>query len=237
MNTDREKVVRGWTRIGAGIGSRPVRETPDLERLLLDTARVAPIEPRLVPVILSWLCRYYELVAKHRLAKLVVTELEPEVRPVLGLLLDIVRDQIDTGHFNDAIDLCKPVSQPRPLYEFQIASAGLCRIAERRASVISKKWGLWIEDFEPKFDAIRPIEWVLARNPSFNLRERFEGDLRASIVETLRTDPPAGRSELELCRRCLASRDALRKALDRLERYGYVERLHVGRAISIRLAA
>jgi biotin operon repressor len=130
----------------------------------------------------------------------------------------------------------QPCNQARPLYLFQRANPILAKLAKRQASGLSKKWNLWTDPFEPKTDAIRPIGWVFEQNPSYRLRETFGGDLRASIIQTIQSDQNAGVSELELARRCKASRDAIRKALDRLERYGHVERVRQGRNLSIVLA-
>lgn len=237
MNATLPQVIRRWARIGAGFDVEPATQTPDLEQLLVDSARTAHEEARLLPVVGAWLVQYPELVASQRLANLVSAGLEAESRPVLGLLLDSVRERRRTGHFNEAIGLCSRAATPGPLYDFQRASPRLAELAKSRASKLGRRWGVWVEPFEPKPEAIRPIRWVLARNPSFELRLRFEGDLRATIVETLRANPAAGRSELELARQCRASRDALRKALDRLSRYEYIERQREKRSLSVTLAA
>jgi DNA-binding GntR family transcriptional regulator len=52
-------------------------------------------------------------------------------------------------------------------------------------------------------------------------------------VETIRSDEDAGASELEIARRCFASRDAVRRALERFERYGHVERVRRGRGLAV----
>lgn len=59
------------------------------------------------------------------------------------------------------------------------------------------------------------------------------GDLRGLIVETIRSDKDAGASELEIARRSYASRDAVRRALDRLERYGHVEQVRRERGLAV----
>jgi hypothetical protein len=237
VTTPLDNLLERWARVGAGFDVRPAPKTPDLELLLLGTARLAAQDARLVEVVVTWLCAYYELVSPHRLARQVEDQLEPQSKPVLGLLLDWVRQKRKTGHFNKVIALCAPDPEEKPLYEFQRRNPLLHQIARKKASAVSKRWGLWVEDFQLKDDAIRPVAWILRRNPEFALRERFEGDLRAAIVETLRRDPAAGCSESALARYCRASRDALRKALDRLIRYGYVEKVRHGKVSEVRLVA
>ena len=229
-------IIADWTRAGAGFAAQPAEESPDLEVLILATCRHIPEEPRLFVVVASWLCRYYELIAKHRLVALVVERLEPELEPILGLLLDTVGTQTGSDHFKGVIAVCAAAETAGPLYVFQRNSELLAKIAHKQASTLSKKWNLWADEFVPKTDAIRPIEWVFEHNPGYRVREVFGGDLRASIVGTIESDQDAGESELELIRRCHASRDAIRKALDRLERYGHVERKRNGRNLAIRLA-
>ena len=226
-----------WARVGAGFAVRPARQTPDLERLVLDTAQAVPQDPRLFEVAVTWLSTYYELVAAHRLLRLLHDQKEPQSTAALGLLLVYVAHKAKTGHFNDVIAQCHPDPKAKPLYHFQRQNPRLAEIARKKASPLSSRWGLWVEDFALKNDAIRPAAWVLSRNPQFDLRERFGGDLRSSIVETLRLNPAAGRSESELRRSCHASRDALRKALDRLIRYGYVEKVRRGKVSHVRLVA
>ena len=237
LNRPITQIFQAWTRIGAGFATTPAKGSPDLEPLILATCRHITEEPRLYVVVASWLCQYYELVAKHRLAAIVAARFEPEHKPILGLLLDTVAIQTHSDHFKGVISLCARAEKPGPLYLFQRKNPLLAKIAEKQASSLSKKWNLWADPFEPKTDAIRPIGWVFEQNPSYRLRETFGGDLRASIIETIQSDSHAGASELELARRCHASRDAIRKALDRLERYGHVERVRNGRNLSIVLAA
>ena len=79
---------------------------------------------------------------------------------------------------------------------------------------------------------------MLARNPALAARAALEGDLRASIlaeIEAVRARAAAATvpSELELARRCGASRQAIRKALERLEMSGLVVRRKVGRRCEI----
>ena len=204
MTTPLTSVLERWARVGAGFAVRPARRTPDLEQLLLDTAGLVPQDPRLFEVAVAWLSTYYELVAPHRLLRLLHDQAGSQFHPALGLLLDVVQRRAKTGHFHEVIAQCHPNPQGKPLYEFQRQNPRLSAIARKQASPLSQRWGLWVEDFPLKADAIRPARWVFRHNPQFDLRARFDGDLRASIVETLRRDAASGRSESELGRCCHA---------------------------------
>ena len=228
-------LIAQWTRLGAAFGARPAKESPDLERLLLNTARLAPQNARVFILAATWLCKYGDLVARHRLKRLVADELDPEYRPVLGLLLAIVRQETRTTHFNAVILECSPADEPKPLFEIERRNDKLRRLAERHASPISREWNLWTRSFGPKEEALRPVRWILKRNPGYRSRADLKGGLRASIVATLAEDPRAGESELRLARECGATRAAVRDSLDDLETAGRVKRSRVGkrRAVSL----
>lgn len=230
------RLIAEWTRIGAGFNVDPAESTPDLERLILDTSRYAAADSRLFSMATTWLGMYDKLVARHRLARLVVAELEPGYRPVLGLLLDLASTVKPTAHFNAAMAHCPPADLAEPLFEIDRQSEAFRARAERRASDISRRWNLWIEPMPPKKDAIRPGSWIIDHNPEFRARADFKGDLRASIMESLRADASVGGSESELARACGATRVAVRSALEDLETAGWILRVsrHNRRAAVIR---
>jgi hypothetical protein len=65
---DLDIVAAGWTRLGVMLNVTPARHTPDLERLILDTARIASSNSRLFLLAASWLARYGDYVARHATA-------------------------------------------------------------------------------------------------------------------------------------------------------------------------
>lgn len=232
-----DKLVAEWSRLGAGFNAEPAAETPDLERLLLETAREAPRMPRLFIAAATWLHAYGELVAKSRLKRLIRDELAEEHRPVLGLLLDIAQQGTHPLRFQWIIRDLEPASPARPLFDVERSSPSRAARAERRASAISRRWGLWAEPIEMKRDALRPARWVMSRNPGFTTRADFRGDLRSSILASLRHDPGAGESELGLARAVGGSRAQVRSSLDNLEMTGRVARTstHAARRVRIEL--
>lgn len=212
------RVERDWARLGVLFNCRASRRTPDLERLLLDTARACPDNARLLPLVVTWLSQYGQFVARHRLKRLVQTELEPEHSAILGL---IVEEAVTAGGTRELLivsEVCEPRRLTGPLSRAQRTEASLAEIAKRHASEASVRWGGWTPPVVPKPDAIRPVSWLLEHNPE--LRERIirKGDLRVSIIETLRRDVPGGtvQSEVALANLSGATRAAVRKALGAL---------------------
>jgi len=229
FKTDDSNLFAQWSRVGASFNEQPSEASPDLERLLLETARMAASDPRLFIMAATWLSRYGDLIAKHRLMKLISQELEEEYRPCLGLLLEIVKHLSGKDHFNGAIAKCQPAPKPQPLFEVERRNESFRRLAERRASAISRQWNLWTAEIEPKYDALRPSAWIVMMNPEFRERAALKGDLRASIVEELKRNPSAGDSESKLAKQAGATRVAVRGALENLELMSRIDRKPEGK--------
>ena len=230
-------IAAQWARLGAMFNVESATETPDLERLLLDTARASSSNSRLFILAASWLARYGEYVAKHRLARLIGSELEREHRPTLGFLLEWAKDRGKSNalRFNQAIQACGEAIDARPLSDLEYGNITYCRLAEQRASVLSRKWGRWMAEFEAKDHALRPAEWVATHNPSLAVRALTGGDLLASMLAECEAEPGVIESEAELARRCGASRPAIIDGLRRLRLAGYIRMVERGRAVSIEL--
>lgn len=235
MSRELDQLAAQWARLGAGFDSDAAAESPDVERLLLETARRLGSMPRLLTAAATWLSRYGELVARNRLKRLARSELEREHRAALGLLLEIAQRGRHPARFAAVIGALRgeAMHPARPLFDVERASAGLAERAERRASAVSRRWGLWCEEIELKTDALRPAAWVMARNPELVMRADFRGDLRASIVAALRHDADAGRSELALARSSGGSRAQVRNSLENLEMTGRVRRAADGRRAGV----
>jgi hypothetical protein len=218
-----DKTVRDWTRLGIYFAAEPASRTPDLERLLLDTAREVPKNPRLFNAVATWLSLYGNFIARHRLARLIHDELEPQHQPVLGLLLESAALLGAPRELAAVGKNCVRASPDRPLHA-AYDNIELRRIAERHASDLSRRWGVLAPDVERRLKTIRPVTFLLQHNPAFRDRIIRKGDLRASIIETLRWDvPEAGAvSESELARLCGATRVAVRNALKSLQLEGAV---------------
>lgn len=227
MNKRLDNLIRQWTRAGAMFDAEPSAQTPDLERMLLDTARLSPQMSRLFILVATWLNNYGSLIAKHRLKRLIREELAPRHQPALGLLLDIAQ-QGQKNRFAFVIRDLQPAQAPAPLFDIQRKYPSAIRKARMQSSQIAKRWNIWMGPFEFKPDAIRPPLWLMRHNPGFMLRADFKGDLRASTVVSLWHDQGAGRSELALSRATGGSRQQIRESLKDLELTGRIERVQDG---------
>lgn len=219
-----DKLIRDWVQVGVLFGCNPSGTSPDLERLLLDTARQCHTNARLLPLTVTWLVQYGQFVARHRLKRLALEELESEFQAVLGL---IIEEAVEHGATRDLLivsEACEPLAAPRPLAAAQQDDGPLARIAARKASDVSRRWGVLAPPVTLKEDAVRPVTWLLQRNPAYRERIIRKGDLRVSILETLRRDVigHAVPSESALTRLSGATRTAVRKALAALELEGMV---------------
>lgn len=234
-------VTSQWARLGIAFDDDPAMFMPDLERLLLETAREAPRNPRLVTLPASWLVRFGFCVARLRLAALAERELEFRHASVLGYVLEAAQQHMDDVLFQDAVDVCRRRMmqldrEPQPLFERQRSSAALREIAAHESSDLARGWRLWARPFDLREDALQPPRWVFTRNPDLQRRADLQGDLRCTIIETLRHDPDAGASAMELQRHChLRSYPPILNALGELERSGTIERVAEGVRKRIRL--
>jgi hypothetical protein len=236
-----DSVTARWTRLGAMFNvTASTEDVIDLERLLLDTARGATANTRLLVMAVTWLSRHGNAVAKHRLTRLVRFELEVKHRATLGLILDLARvadRRLNGTRFNAAIEACAEdlTAMSRPLSDVENRSATLRRLAESRASVESRRWGRWIESFDLKHDALRPAAWVMRHNPTLYERSLANGDLTASVLAELATTGGRAASESTLAQACAASRSAIRTALATLQRAGRVAILSGARSHAVQL--
>jgi hypothetical protein len=225
-----------WNRLGAMFNTPVAQRQVDIERLLLDTARHAHANVRLLVLAVTWLSRFEKCVAKHRLANLIRHALETEHRPTMGLILDLARQKSPAKSrcFNQAIKACGHAIDHRPLLDNLRQNEFFVDLARQRACKLSLQWGRWIQDFDLKSNALRPDSWIFARNPSMRWRADWRGGLRASILAELESNPAAGNSESELARACGATRAATIDALRSLELTGRIARKRVKNRLTIR---
>jgi len=234
MTRDMEHfLVSKWAKVGVLFNVLPSRETPDVERLICDTATFIPRNPRLLGAAAGWLVRHGLIVARHRLARLAGEVGDPVTRAVLGLLLDTARSAGRASGLGLAISHCRPAPKPMPLILAHRSSPAAADFAHETASRISKHWRLWAGEVGPRPRVLRPTAWVLERNPSFAVRALLRGGLRASVLATLEYDRPEGASEAELARLCLVTRKAVHEAVDHLEFCGLVLRRREGRSYRV----
>jgi hypothetical protein len=236
------KVLRGWVRVGILFNAQDAARTPDIEELLLHTARVAGQSANLVVCVTSWLALRGDFVCKHRLARCIRASLDVADQPAMGLMLE--QAQMLRGgksmSFNAAMAACAPAETGVPLLEAERGNGKRARFAELGASDVSRRWGRWLETFEAREEVMRPAGWIARHNPSLALRALVGGDLVASILaehEASGAGTAGFASEMELSRRCGVTRMAIRHALDRLEMAGMATRRREGRNVRIEIHA
>lgn len=233
MSDSLERILSRWVRLGAAFNAPPARKTPDIERLLVETARVMPQFARVHSMMISWLMRCRRLVCRHRLAALAEQIESPEQSAALGLTLTLTRNYAQSDHFNLAVKACKPLAPPMPMFDIDRQNGKFIVLAKKLSCQEGRQWGLWTPKERLYDDAIRPHSWIMRKNPSLHNRAIFSGKLQASILVTLESNPSAGRSESALARACGATRNAVRDALDHLELCQFVQRKTLKGVVSI----
>ncbi|NBQ14391.1 MAG: hypothetical protein EBU31_07215 [Proteobacteria bacterium] len=232
MNPEQlDDVVESWRELGIGFVGAPLpaRGAPvDLERLIIRTAAGAADMARLFGMTAAWFHVYGDVVAKHRLRRLIRDELAPEFHPVLGLLLDTAQQGQHPQEFRTVIAEMRPAKVARPLFAVERRSVALSARVQRMASPVSRRWRLWRVDAPLKLKALHASQWLMERHPDFVVRADMRGDLRVSVLASLRFDEGAGQSELALARAAGGSRAQVRNALDNLEMTGRIRRLSAG---------
>ena len=229
-------ILAHWNRLGIMFNVRPAEETADIEKLLVETAAILGQNARLLPALVSWLCKYYRLVCRHRLAKLVSEVDNPETLAGLGFMLSCVKDEISTDHFNVVIKRCKKLETPLPLFYFDRKSKSMLELSRSNSCDLAEQWGLWCDEVELRDDIIRNAQPVMELNPTLKFRALFGGQLKASVLETIIYDPQSASSEVALARACGVTRKALREAVEHLEFCQLVSRSYIAGKIKISLS-
>jgi hypothetical protein len=202
-----------WARLGILFACEPARSTPDVERILVDTARRLGENGRLYPLVVTWLVEFGHCVARHRLRRLVGAA-PAQSKAGMGLLLEAAIELGAPSDLRLVAAVCVPSARPGPLAESFRDDPAFVAMARKVASPLSLKWGLWAPEVEPRPQVIRTGRWVLEHNPSLQQRLVRKGDLRCSILESLRWDSGGtAKSEAELARLTGATRAAVRKSL------------------------
>ncbi len=202
---------RRWARLGVLFAVAPAPEPVNVEDLLIDTVREAPAHPRLFWTAASWLTVHYRLVNLRRLAKRL--RRLPETA-VAGALLSLVDAQVPGRPFRGVVAKCHPVPTPRPLFTAAARSPVLRAKVTSHAHPLFRQWGLLQDAIALRPGSIRPPAWVLQHNPHLRLRALFGPELRADILNILRS---GAASVAELARRLNATYAATHEAVTALE--------------------
>ncbi len=225
-----DSVIDRWRDAGAAYNGpvfppKPVTVAPmDIEQLLLDTARAMRYVARLYNTTATWLHEFGDIVAKHRLRRMIADKLSVDDHAPLGAVFDCAQIGQNPQEFRSIIAVLQPARKAIPLFKSLESDPAMLRFAKERTGSVGARWRIYIDDEPIRPKVIRPANWIMRRHPDFVLRADFKGDLRASILASLAFDDGATESELALARAAGGSRAQVRNALDNLEMTGRVRR-------------
>lgn len=204
-----------------------------MERLVIKTAVELAARPAMLEEVAGWLAANGELLARHRLRRMIVKELAGAQAAAMGLLLDVAGGTAGAAAMGFLLSACRPLAVGRPLAGQYRDQPLLVMLARDRASEVSRRWGLW----QPPAALAAPKDrlWILEHNPILRERALLGGGLKASVLACLRHDfKTAGESDLALA--CGATRKAVHDAIEHLQQGGWVRRITIGRRHTYRLA-
>lgn len=199
--------------------AKPATYPINLERLVGRTAVAAPKDYRALAVATTWLSQHSELVDVRRLGK-VAAELEGLPAAILGAMIEIARETSPSAdRLKAAQRHCRPLRNPRALFDRTESNPILRRFAKEGALPAFEAWGLWQDELSLKFDALRPIGWILEHCAELRLRALYGPGLEAEIVQVLERGPA---TIAAVAREVDASYSATHAAVSRLEGRGSV---------------
>ncbi|TVR67831.1 MAG: hypothetical protein EA422_00115 [Gemmatimonadales bacterium] len=199
--------------------TEPAAYAIDLEELVGRTAVAAPRDYRALAVATTWIAEHSQLVNVRRLGK-VAGELEETPSAILGAMIEIARETNSAADRLGPVQRhCRPLKEPRALFDRTQANPLLLRFAKEGALPAFKTWGLWQDEWTLKFDAIRPVSWILEHCPELRLRAIYGPGLEAEVMQVL----GRGRTTIAaIAREVDASYSATHAAVARLEGRGSV---------------
>lgn len=182
---ERTRLAAEWTRAGGGFAVAPADYAIDVERLVGRTAVAAPRDYRALAVATTWLAQHSELVNVRRLGK-VARRLETLPSAILGAMIDIARGENPAAErLSAARRHLRPLREPRALFERVQANPVLRGFAKEGGLPVFAAWGLWQDELSLKFDALRPVSWILEHCPELRLRALYGPGLDAEVVQVL----------------------------------------------------
>jgi hypothetical protein len=197
----------------------PAAYAIDLEELVGRTVVAAPRDYRALAVATTWIAEHSQLVNVRRLGK-VASELEETPAAILGAIIEIARETNSAADRLSPVQRhCRPLQEPRALFDRAQANPLLLRFAKEGALPAFKRWGLWQDELTLKFDALRPVSWILEHCPELRLRAIYGPGLEAEVMQVL----DRGRATIAaIAREVDASYSATHAAVARLEGRGSV---------------
>lgn len=227
---ERTRLAAEWARAGGGFTVEPSTYPIDLERLVSRTAVAAPQDYRALAVATTWLAQNSELVNVRRLAKL-ANGLEVLPSAILGAMIAIACEARPyAARLRAAQRSCRPLQELRALFDRTEGNPVLRRFAKEGALPAFAAWGLWQDELSLKFDALRPVSWIIEHCPELRLRALYGAGLESEVVQVLQRGPA---TIAAIAREVDASYSATHAAVSRLEGRGSIDSLD-GQGVALR---
>jgi hypothetical protein len=224
-----------WARLGAGSTGEPSEEKVDLERLLVDSAVVAPGDAELFWKAASWLATHYKLVDTRRLGRF-LDDLSGVSSAVAGAMVDVALEQSPAARsLRSARTHCRVLYTPKPLFTATRRTHVSAGVAWKTWLPLFKRWGLRHDQMSLVVDEVQPIHWVMTNCPELRVRALLGADLEAAVLEALFEEPA---TITDLAKHLDATRAAVHDAVMSLVGRGLLLRPTEGyrREVSVRPA-
>jgi hypothetical protein len=173
----------------------PAREPVALETVVALTAEIAPRNERLFVMAATWLAGRHTLVDARRLVA-ALKRLRGKSSAVAGALLSVAAEAT-TGQtaLHAGLAVCHRLQRAEPLFDVMRTHKKLLALVKQESPRVYLQWGLWHNDTQLAWDALRPVRWTLSHCPELRLRALLGSGLDAGVAGVL-TDHPATITEL-----------------------------------------
>ena len=164
-----DRVQDAWCRLGILIGKAPAVQSPNPVTLLLETAAVAPAQPRLPGVAATWLAEHGDALDADRLAGLLLRHRAAGgafAAATTGWILDAALAAGAPAALAGAAQVAGEVTPPRVLFNVDRETPTLERYAVLEAEPSAVARGLFASAIEVRPKILRPAAWVRAQNPT-----------------------------------------------------------------------
>ncbi len=217
---ERDRLAAEWARAGGGFMAEPATYAIDLEHLIGRTAVAAPRDYRALAVATTWITQHSQLVDIRRLGK-VASELEAVPSAIFGAMIEIASEASSAVERLRPVQRhCRPLRKPRALFDRTDANPVLRKFAKEETLPAFEAWGLWQDELTLKFDALRPVSWILEHCPELRLRALYGPGLEAEVMHVLER---GSATIAAIARKVDASYSATHAAVTRLQGRGSIE--------------
>lgn len=175
-----DHLYRAWAKLGVGFTaiSKP-RKLIDLEKTIIDTARVYHDHPKLLFGMRAWLLRHHDLVNGNRLIRMIKKESKTAV---LGAIIESILKAHPRSDLKYVMKYCTPLVKKEFLFRVISESKVLADWNRKENLAVWKKWGLISREMDDMEGAIKPRQTVLKNNPNLLLRVLFGAGVKAEIL-------------------------------------------------------